>query len=45
MISAIYDRRSIRKFLNKPISKEDIIDIIHSGIEAPSSKNRQMVEY
>lgn len=45
MISAIYDRRSIRKFLNKPISKEDIIDIIHSGIEAPSSKNRQRWKY
>ena len=45
MISAIYDRRSIRKFLNKPISKEDIIDIIHSGIEAPSSKNRQPWKY
>lgn len=41
MISAIYDRRSIRKFKDKPISQEDIIDIIQSGIKAPSSKNRQ----
>ena len=41
MISAIYDRRSIRKFINKPISEKDMIDIIQSGIKAPSSKNRQ----
>lgn len=41
MISAIYDRRSIRKFLDTPISKEDMIEIIQSGTTAPSSKNRQ----
>lgn len=45
MISAIYDRRSIRKFLTKPIADEDIIDIIQSGIKAPSSKNRQPWKY
>ena len=45
MISAIYDRRSIRKFLDKPISQEDIIDIIQSGVKAPSSKNRQPWKY
>lgn len=41
MIPAIYDRRSIRKFLDKPLAKEDIREIIQSGIKAPSSKNRQ----
>lgn len=41
MISAIYERRSIRKFIEKPISKEDLTEIIDSGIKAPSSKNRQ----
>lgn len=41
MISAIYDRRSTRKFLDKPIAKEDLTEIIESGIKAPSSKNRQ----
>lgn len=41
MISAIYDRRSIRKFLDTPIAKEDMAEIIQSGIKAPSSKNRQ----
>ena len=41
MISAIYNRRSIRKFLDTPLSKEDVIEIIQSGMNAPSSKNRQ----
>ena len=45
MISTIYDRRSIRKFLDKPISQEDIMDIIQSGVKAPSSKNRQPWKY
>lgn len=41
MISAVYNRRSIRKFLDTPIPKEDIQAILQSGIKAPSSKNRQ----
>ncbi|MCM1189166.1 MAG: nitroreductase [bacterium] len=45
MISAIYDRRSIRKFTDKPIADKDITDIIQSGIKAPSSKNRQPWKY
>ncbi len=45
MISAIYDRRSIRKFLPRPLAESDIIDILQSGIVAPSSKNRQPWKY
>ena len=45
MIPAIHDRRSIRKFQNKPLSREDITDILQSGIQAPSSKNRQPWKY
>lgn len=41
MISAVNDRRSIRKFLDKPIAGEDLTEILESGIKAPSSKNRQ----
>lgn len=41
MISSIFNRRSTRKFIDKPISQKDIIDIIQSGIKAPSSKNIQ----
>lgn len=45
MIDAIYDRRSIRKFLSTPIPEKDLTDIIQSGIKAPSSKNRQPWKY
>ena len=45
MISAIFDRRSIRKFLNTPITRQDMEDILQSGIKAPSSKNRQPWKY
>jgi len=45
MIPAVYDRRSVRKFLNKPIPQNDLIDIIQSGMKAPSSKNRQPWKY
>lgn len=45
MISEIYSRRSIRKFLPTPIPKQDMNEIIQSGIKAPSSKNRQPWKY
>lgn len=45
MISAIHERRSIRRFQDKPISKQDITDILRCGISAPSSKNRQPWKY
>ena len=45
MISAIYERRSTRKFLARDISKSDMTDIIQSGMKAPSSKNRQPWKY
>ena len=45
MIREIYERRSIRKFSEKPLSKQDIMEIIESGTKAPSSKNRQPWKY
>lgn len=45
MIFAIYDRRSIRKFLPTPIPEKDMVEIIESGMKAPSSKNRQPWKY
>ena len=45
MVSEIYERRSIRKYLDKPIPKQDIADILQSGTLAPSSKNRQPWRY
>ena len=40
MISEIYNRQSIRKFIDKSISEKDIIDIIKSGVKAPFSKKK-----
>lgn len=40
-IEAIYDRRSIRRYKDKPVSKEIIEQIIDAGRQAPSAKNRQ----
>lgn len=37
----ISNRRSIRKFKIKDISKEDILKILDAGRKAPSAKNRQ----
>lgn len=41
MIQAIRDRRSIRTFLDIPVERQDIEDILQSAVLAPSSKNRQ----
>lgn len=38
---AINKRRSIRRFLSTPIPKQDILEIIQSGMQAPSAKNLQ----
>lgn len=40
-VNAIFDRRSIRKFLQDPVSEENICKIIEAGRVAPSSKNSQ----
>lgn len=45
MLDAIKTRRSIRKFLPRPIAEEDILAILESGRKAPSSKNRQPWQY
>ncbi len=36
----IKNRRSIRKYKDKPLTKEQIIDILDAGNRAPSAKNR-----
>jgi len=41
VITAINDRRSIRKYGATPILHDIIEKIIHAGIQAPSAKNRQ----
>lgn len=41
MYTAITNRRSIRKYKDTPVPHEMIEKILHAGILAPSSKNRQ----
>lgn len=41
MLEAISNRRSIRKYKNKPVEKQIIEKILEAGSLAPSSKNRQ----
>jgi nitroreductase len=41
VLKTIYHRRSIRKFKNEPVPKEDIIKIIDAARWAPSGSNRQ----
>ena len=41
MISEIAERRSIRKYKEKPVPQAMIKEIIQAGALAPSSKNRQ----
>ena len=41
LASLMFSRRSIRKFKNKPLSKEQIMKLIEAGITAPSSMNKQ----
>ena len=40
-IQAIYDRRSIRKYKDTPVSEKMMEQIIRAGQQAPSAKNRQ----
>ena len=41
MLKEIQDRRSIRNYLTKEISKDTILDILQADIMAPSAKNNQ----
>lgn len=38
---ALNNRRSIRKYLKKPVEKDKIIKIVEAGLIAPSAYNRQ----
>ena len=44
-MNAIKERRSIRKYQNRDVSEEMILDIIEAGRLAPSAKNRQPWKY
>ncbi len=44
-MEAINNRRSIRKYKDKMVSKKDIEEIVQAGMQAPSAKNRQPWKY
>jgi nitroreductase len=41
VIQSLFDRKSVRVFLDKPVSEEHINTIIDAGIQAPSAGNQQ----
>ena len=45
LFNLIKNRRSIRKFKNIPIKKEDILELIEAGIFAPSGSNTQCYRF
>ncbi|MDR1588189.1 MAG: nitroreductase family protein [Treponema sp.] len=44
-MSAIFERRSVRNFLPKPVEAEKIERILRAGFEAPSAHNRRPWEF
>lgn len=44
-MNIIYKRRSIRSYNDKEISKEDLLDIVKAGMNAPSAKNQRPSEF
>ena len=45
MNSGIYHRISVRKFEDKPVEKDLILDILRAGMRAPSACNQQPWEF
>jgi len=41
MVSAILARRSIRKYIDRPVSEEIVNELLTAGMAAPSARNRQ----
>ncbi|HOJ37690.1 MAG TPA: nitroreductase family protein [Ignavibacteriales bacterium] len=41
MLEQIANRRSVRKFLEKPVEKEKLLEIVKAGMQAPSAGNQQ----
>lgn len=45
MIKEIETRRSIRKYVDKEISKETLIDLLKAAMHAPTARNKQEWRY
>ena len=44
-LSAIMDRRSIRKFENRPVEREKIESVLRAAMQSPTGKNSQCWEF
>jgi len=44
-IDTIYNRRSVRKYLDKPVNPDLIDEVLRAGLFAPSGYNRQPWEF
>ena len=38
-MNAIFTRISIRNYIDRPVSKEDLHDLLHAGMSAPTANN------
>ena len=45
MMSSIFHRISVRKFEDRPIEKEKIVQVLKAGMQAPSACNQQPWEF
>ena len=45
MMSSIFHRISVRKFEDRPIEKEKILQVLKAGMQAPSACNQQPWEF
>ena len=45
MENIIFRRRSIRRFLNKPVEQEKLERVLRAGMQAPSAHNNQRWEF
>ncbi|GHT14766.1 NAD(P)H nitroreductase [Bacteroidia bacterium] len=41
VLSVIHQRKSVRKFIDRPVSKDDLLTLVKAGMAAPSGKNEQ----
>ena len=45
LLPAIYSRRSIRKFVDTPLTGEEVQILLEAGLRAPSSKNKHTTQF
>lgn len=45
VVQTIYQRRSIRKYQNRPVEKEKLVELVKLAMAAPSASNSQPLEF